>query len=195
MRFPFTPTPMAGLAALLLLLGCGGAKQSQDITSSAHAPVKAGALVYTAPTGAGYQLVKDASSSSTHLVLGLVGPAGAQLKGVVLTLNADAAKATWSNPGGTVDSYIKEGQVLALGAGTKLMKSQLSGASLQLALFQKGNAAAATLGAQPLLSVALDLKAGATPGPVSLSSATAQILDPTGTTQAITVAVGTLTAQ
>ena len=195
MRFPFTPKPISGLAALLVLLGCGGAKQSQDVTSTANAPVKAVALVYTAPTAGGYQLVKDASSSSTHLVLGLVGPAGTQIKGVVLTLNADAAKTTWNNPGGTADPYIKEGQLLALGAGTKLMKSQLSGSSLQLALFQKGTAPAATLDNQPILSVALDLKAGATPGPVSLSSATAQILDATGTTQAITVAVGTLTAQ
>ena len=61
MRFPFTPKPISGLAALLVLLGCGGAKQSQDVTSTANAPVKAVALVYTAPTAGGYQLVKDAS--------------------------------------------------------------------------------------------------------------------------------------
>jgi hypothetical protein len=138
--------------------------------------------------------VRDPASTTTHLVLNLVGPQGVQAKGAVLSLNVDGSKAVWGTPGGS-DPYIKEGQVLSLGTGTKLLKSQLSGSTLQAAIFQKGSTPAATLGSQPILSVALDLKAGATAGAISLSSASAQILDAAGATQAITVAVGSLTAQ
>ena len=191
--FPMDVLVLVG--TLSLFLACGGASAPAGLATSTNAP--ATTLSYTAPAtvGSAYRLVRSATSTGTHLVLDLVGPAGTQIKGVVLTLSADTAKATWNNPGGTTDPYIKEGQLLALGAGTKLIKSQLSGSGLQVALFQKGTAAAATLDYQPILSVALDLKAGTTPGPVSLSSATAQILDANGTTQAITVAMGTLTAQ
>jgi hypothetical protein len=139
-------------------------------------------------------LVRDPSSTGSHLVLSLVGPQGTQVRGALLSLNADGAKVAWGNPGGS-DPYIREGQVLALGTGTKLLKSQLSGSMLQAALFQKGATPAATLDSQPLFSVALDLIAGASTGAVKLSSASAQILDATGATQAITVAVGSLVAQ
>jgi hypothetical protein len=178
------------------LVGCGGSSttQASHSASATPAPTPAASLVYTAPSAAGYQLVRDPSSTGSHLVLSLVGPQGTQVRGALLSLNADGAKVAWGNPGGS-DPYIREGQVLALGTGTKLLKSQLSGSMLQAALFQKGATPAATLDSQPLFSVALDLKAGASTGAVKLSSASAQILDATGATQAITVAVGSLVAQ
>jgi hypothetical protein len=193
---PFRAPGLFVLAGVLVgLVGCGGTRQaSSGSATSAPAPTVASTLVYTAPSTGSYQLVRDPASTSTHLILGLVGPQGAQVKGAVLSLNVDGATASWSNPGGS-DPYIREGQVLALGTGTKLLKSQLSGTTLQAAIFQKGSVAAATLGSQPLFSVALDLKAGARTGAVNLSSASAQILDAAGATQAITVAVGSLVAQ
>ena len=188
------PVSFTALGVCLVgLLGCGGSSSVKP-TSSATPSGVASTLVYTAPTGDGYQLVRDASSTGTHLVLDLVGPVGAEIKGVEFSLGADATKATWGSAGG-VDPYLKEGEVLSLGTGTKLMKSKLSGSVLQAALFQKGSVAAATLGHLPILSVALDLKAGASAGAVSLTSATAQILDGSGKTQGITLALGNLTAE
>jgi hypothetical protein len=174
------------------LLACGGSNSPNASTTAT--PTIASGLTYTAPSATGYLLARDPSSTGTHLLLNLVGPQGAQVKGAVLSLNVDGAKVAWSNAGGS-DPYIKEGQVLDLGTGTKLLKSQLSGSALQAAIFQKGSAPAATLGNQPLFSVALDLKAGISPGAIALSSSSAQILDAVGTTQAITVAVGSLSAQ
>ncbi len=187
---PFRISGFLALTGVLVgLVGCGGAGKG---TTAGPAP--AGALVYTAPKVVGYQLVRDPASTGTHLVLGLVGPQGTQVRGAVLSLNVDGSMVGWGNPGGS-DPYIKEGEVLSLGTGTKLLKSQLSGSTLQAAIFQKGSVAAAPLGSQPILSVALDLKAGAHTGAVSLSSASAQILDAAGATQTITVAVGNLSAQ
>jgi len=180
------------VAALASLLACGGSSSSGTAQTPASTP--ATSLQYTAPAGTGYQLVQDASSTATHLVLDLVGPAGAQIRGVLLNVAADTAKTAWSHAGGT-DPFIKEGQALDLGTGPRLEKSQQTGANLQAALFQKGAGAAATLGTGPILSVALDLKAGAAAGAVSLSSSASQILDAAGNTQTITVAVGSLIAK
>ena len=152
-------------------------------------------MVYVAPTAAGYRIVADPSSYGSHLVLNLVGPPGAQIQGALVSLSVDGTKATWSNAGGSDDPYIREGQVLSLGTGTKLVKSQLSGSTLQAGIFQKGAATAATLGAQSICSVALDLKPGIAKGAIALSSPSAQILDASGATQSITVAVGSLKAQ
>ncbi len=187
---PFRISGFLALTGVLVgLVGCGGAGKG---TTAAPAP--AASLAYAAPAAAGYQLVRDPSSTNTHLVLGLVGPQGTQVRGAVLSLNVDGSMVAWANPGGS-DPYIREGQALSLGTGTKLLKSQLSGSTLQTAIFQKGSAPAATLGSQPILSVALDLKAGAPKGAINLSSASAQILDAAGATQAITVAVGSLSVQ
>jgi len=192
MKISLTTLKPAGCAvlggAMALFMGCGGASAPKASTP------EAGSLAYTAPTGSGYRLVRDPASTGSHLVLDLVGPAGTRLKGVVFTLNADTTRVAFANAGGT-DPYVKEGQVLTLGTGTPLVKGEIVGAALQSAVFQKGAAAPATLGNQPLLSVALNLKAGAALGAVNLSSTSAQILGASGKTQAITVAVGTLSAE
>lgn len=166
----------AGVAALAIV-GCSG-----GAGSSSPAP----RLGYTNPATSGYQLVADPSSTSTHLVLNLVGPAGAQLQGGTFSLTADAAKATWS-------PSVAEGGALDLGSGLKLMKSKADGSAMQVAIYQKG-ATAATLAAKPLFTVALDLKAGAK-GPVALAASSAKILDAQGNTVTVPVAVGTLTAE
>ncbi len=163
-------------AAALGILGCSGA------SGSGEAP----RLGYTNPASSGYQLVADPSSTATHVVLNLVGPAGAQLQGGTFALTADASKVTWS-------TTVAEGGALDLGSGVKLMKSKVDAESLQVAIYQKGTTAA-TLAAKPLFSVALDLKAGAK-GAVALNASSAKILDASGATVTVPVAVGTLTAQ
>ncbi len=189
---PFHSLSVAAVGGLLAtLVACGGsASKTNDLTAGSGAKM----LTYSAPAPSGFYLVRDGSSTSNHLVLNLQGPQGTQVKGVVLSLDADASKAVWSSPGGS-DPFLREGGALSLGSGTKLLKSQVDGQTLQAAIFQKGSTDAATLGSQAILSVALDLKAGAKTGKVNLSSASAQILDANGKVQVITVAVGTLTAE
>lgn len=171
------PLGFAAAGAVALgILGCSGA--SGNGTSPR--------LGYTNPANTGYQLVADPSSTATHVVLNLVGPAGAQLQGGTFTLTADASKVTWS-------PTVAEGGALDLGPGVKLMKSKVDAASMQVAIYQKGTTAA-TLAAKPLFTVALDLKAGAK-GSVALTASAAKILDATGATVTVPVAVGTLTAE
>jgi len=77
-------------AGLLLsfALACGGG--SHTTTPEAPPPVPAQGLVYTDPTGTGWRLVKDASSTATRLVLNLVGPAGLKTRGAGFNLKAAA---------------------------------------------------------------------------------------------------------
>ena len=187
---------LASLSAVVAgMLACGGSSSPTAPATAPTEPTTANTLVYSAPTVAGYQLVQDSSSTATHLILDLVGPAGTQLKGVLLTLSTDATRAAWGNPGGALDPYLNPGQALALGTGAKLLKGTVSGATLQAALYQKGSVTAATLGTQPILSVALDLKPGALTGGIALTPGLTQILDATGKTQIINVAAGSLSAK
>jgi hypothetical protein len=168
-----------GLAALgcvaLGILGCSG--------SNTSAPAASTKLGYTNPTTSGYRLVADPSSTGTHLVLNLVGPSGSQIQGGTFTLTSDAA---WS-------STVAEGGALQLGSGVKLLKSQVKGSALEVAIYQKG-VTAATLAEKPLFAVALDVKTGAK-GPIALTATDAKILDAAGNTVVVPVAVGSLSAE
>jgi hypothetical protein len=68
---------------LSLTLACGGGNSGG---TPAAAPAKG--LAYSDPTGSGWRLVKDASSTSTRLVLNLVGPAGLKTRGAGFNLQA-----------------------------------------------------------------------------------------------------------
>ncbi|HLO65428.1 MAG TPA: hypothetical protein VK188_00315 [Holophaga sp.] len=154
---------------LAALLGCGGASTRMG---------------YTDPAPGGYRLV-GVSTGEGGLVLDLVGPPGARIRGGLFTFQADPALAAW-------DSDARAGEALDLGPEPRLLKSRTDGSRLQVALYQK--AGAATLGDRPLFSITLAPLPGAR-GPVSLAALEARILDASGAALAVPVAVGTLHLQ
>lgn len=191
---------LSGSAALLLagLIACGGGGGS---STPPPAPT-ATSLAYTDPTSGTYKLVKNTSSSGSHLVLDLVGPSTGTAMGVSVSLSADTAKVTWVDvpAGGTTLVLMQNGTQFTLGTGTPIQKAKVSGSSLQATLAQKAPTAPASLNG-PLLRVALDLKSGlglaqGTTIALSADAVKCQVLPDTAATPAtITVSVGTLTAQ
>lgn len=184
------------LAALALIppLACGGGSGG----SGSASPVKtiADTLTYTNPSSGTYRLVRNpAKSTASHLVLDLLGPAG-EVSGVGFYLTADQTKVAWS----PVDAGDQEKAKSPVFSST-LVKSKVSGDSLQAGIYQKGTTAAVSATASTVLaSVALDLKANvpiATPASIALSAGKALILhgpaEPTATAP-ITISVGVLAA-
>ena len=86
MRLRALSLAFAGLL-LPLALACSGGSSS---SSSAAPAAPAKGLAYSDPSGTGWRLVKDASSTSTRIVLDLVGPSGTKTRGVGFNLQAAA---------------------------------------------------------------------------------------------------------
>lgn len=79
------------------------------------APTTSSGFAYTDPQGTGWRLVKNASSTSTHLVLDLVGPADQKGRGVGFNLRSDGSVKFARFPNG---SYVNDLGVFALGNKT-----------------------------------------------------------------------------
>jgi len=191
-----TITTLFYAASILTLTACGGGGGG---TPPPPPPTTyATALAYQNPAGSGYRLVQNAgASTATHLVLDLVGPSGTQGKGVAIFLSADGAKVSWVHPSGA-SGHLLAGGVFPLGTAPQLLKDKVEGGLLQAGVFQKGGSAT-TLGAAPLLSLALDLKGSTVAqGAVSLapqSGKQAVLLAADDSLTPITINVGTLNAQ
>lgn len=177
-------------ALLVLTLACGGGSQS----SSPEAP----SLVYTDPSGSGWRLVRNTSSTSGHLVLDLLGPAGTKARGVGLELTLGGTQATWAKVASS-DTQYAHNVLFDLGTDASLQpfRGKAAQGDLKVGLYQKGTAIALD---GPILSLAIDLKAGSAAGtavPLALTVAKAnclaegdQIVDLKGSIQ-----VGTLQVQ
>jgi len=73
--------------ALALLLACGGSAAGPGPVLP---PVSSG-LEYKNPAGSQWNLVRNAASSDTHLVLDLVGPSGTKYRGIGFNLQSDGS--------------------------------------------------------------------------------------------------------
>lgn len=186
------------ILALAALSACGGGGGGTGTTTPPPPPKTiADHLDYTAPTSGTYILVKDASSTPTHLVLDLLGPAGALTSGVGFYLSADSNKVTWAKVASGDAEYIQNG-AFNLGTGTQLIKSKVAGDQLQAGVYQKGaTVAPVTLTSTTVLAkVALDLKSNVPLGAVNFSAVSGKAVVTNGSASpaAITLAAGAIQA-
>ena len=200
-------------ATLLLGLACGGGSNSAP---PAAAPAPAQALTYRDPTSTGWRLVKDTSSTSTRLVLNLVGPSGLKTRGVGLNLQApltvkfgafgnglpinDAGVYQLTATGSTdpseplaITGGVKKGNLLSVGIYQKDrdQSAKDSGATLCQIAILFDPAAQLAVGTSLPLSVP---KAKAVPEDIGAVTDDQWTLDKKMRMADISIAVGTLTA-
>jgi hypothetical protein len=131
--------------ALVLVVGCGGSS-----SAPAPAPVPASKLAYIdpSPSASQWSLVKDATSTDTHLVLNLVGPSnGTKYRSVGLALQANPALvkfAQFKDANGNPIGYYQDGGIFLDRnmAGTAdvpatLQAGGVSNHNLMVGIFQK----------------------------------------------------------
>ncbi|HJW33580.1 MAG TPA: hypothetical protein VJ505_09480 [Holophagaceae bacterium] len=178
---------------LILSLACGGGGGGGGTTTTPPAP-PATTLAYTDPTSGMYQVKKNAGlSTSTHLVLDVVGAGAPNGAGLAFTLTADATRLTWTKVALADAEYIQNGAVLTLGSAPLPLKGKVSGSTLVGGLGQKGLGGSVALNGV-LARFAVDLKASAPKGTAALAQTKAQVLQSDGTISAITLTFGTLSA-
>lgn len=180
---------------LLLLLGCGGGGGGGAAPVSPAPTPSATGLVYSQTATSGWRWVaQPATNGTSHLILDLLGPEGLQIRGVGFSAQVDSSRVGWSSAGGS-DPFAREGSVLVLGTGSRLFRSQVSGGELEVGIYQKGGQAV-TLGAAPIVSIALDLRSSATGGtPFQEGGLAARVLLGDGSTQPISISFGQLAAK
>ena len=206
---------LAGL--ILSATACaGGSTSSQPAGSTpAPTPVPATTLAYTDPSGAGWRLLKDPSSTTTRVVLNLVGPAGQMTRGVGFNLKAPPGVKFDVFDGGLPvhDTGVYQllsavgdvNEPVALVAGVK------PGNLLSVGIYQKDRTHAAKDSGTTLCQIALLLdpaapaskgttlslsvpKAKVIPEDIGATTDETWILDRKMQMAGVTVAVGTLTA-
>lgn len=185
------PLLLAG-AALLATLACGGGGGGGGASAPAGPP--ATTLSYSGPAAdtTQWQLAEDSASTSTHLVLDLLAPAGAAGLGVTAVLTLNPAQATWSYVAGSAYAT----QTLFQNPKVDLASLSADKSQLRLLLGQAAGTAAVTYGSTPVVQVALDLAASATQSSaVTLTATQGGHLGTSPTPSAITIQVGTLQTQ
>jgi len=163
-----------GLAILVLLSACGGGGGS----TSPPAPPAAPSLAYEDPAGDGWKLVRDYTSTSTRLVLDLVGPADLKARGVGFNLQKGSGLifGTFADGGYASDTGVFELRgsnanfepYAGTDADPVLFASAplASGDVLSTGIFQKDRSYSAKSVTQPLVQIVLEPSA---PNPVTSS--------------------------
>ncbi len=206
------------LCAVLLLglTACSSSSSSPDTTVVTPAP-DATTLAYTDPLGSGWRLVKDGTSTSTRLVLNLVGPSGLKTRGAGFNLQASAgvkfttfdsglpindtgvyqlhmAGSTDPNDLQAITGGVKKGNILSVGLYQKDrdQAAQDSGVALCQISIALDSTVKLSSGARITLSV---LKAKVIPEDIGSVTDDLWTLDKKMRMADISVAVGTLIAQ
>lgn len=182
--------------ALLFLMACGGGGGG-GASSQPSQPAKAAGLAYTDPAGGGFRLIRDAGSTSTKLILRLVGPAASTGRGVAFTFTVDPALADLVKVADAEAEYVQNGEAFVLGDAPRFLKGIKQNGTLRVTVSQKGQGSARALDAA-LLKVAIQFKAAAglnagTAIPISVTEG--EYLPATGGPVAMTVSTGLLKAQ
>ncbi|MBI3131036.1 MAG: hypothetical protein HYZ13_06730 [Acidobacteria bacterium] len=178
--------------ALVLSLACGGGGGGGNPTPPT--PPAATSLAYTDPSTGTYQVKKNAGlSTSTHLVLDVVGSGAPNGAGLAFSLTADATRLTWTKVATGDAEFIQNGTVLTLGTAPLALKGKVTGNALVGGLGQKGLGSSVALNGV-LARFAVDLKAAAPTGTAALAQTKAQVLQSDGTIANITLTFGTLAA-
>lgn len=183
--------PFLASMALLGLTACGGGGGGSSPTT--------GTLTYTNPAyqGLPYQfaLVRDAASTSSTLVLDVVGPTGTGYAlpsvGVTFGFSVDLSKASW----GTAP-VVANGTVFPAGTGVQLVKGWVTGGYLQGIVATKGlTSEVADVGNGVIAKITLTAVPGAATGAVALSDTLqGNFMDNSGPPALpVKFAVGTLT--
>lgn len=154
MKFPISKIAILGLL-LTGFIACGGG-------SDPAAPLAKG-LAYTNPTGTGWRLVKDSSSTSTHLVLNLLGPATSKSRGVGFNLEGEGAvkfskfsNGLYVQDGGTYELFNLDAAVPGSPDDSALLNGGVKGTLLSVGIFQKDRRLTAKDHGGPLLRIAMD---------------------------------------
>lgn len=208
--------PLLLLLPVLLLpgLGCGGGSSTSGPASSAPA---AQGLAYTDPSGTGWRLLKDASSTDTRLVLKLVGPSGLKTRGVGFNLQAGAGATFGAFASGLPLEELGVYQLRQVGSTdpsepVACTGGRLKGNVLSVGLYQKDRDQSAQDSGAPLLRIALVLdpaakvpagtrvalavlKAKAIPEDIGSVGDDLWTLDQKMRMTTLSIAVGTLTAR
>lgn len=152
-RIPYLPF-IGATVALALFLACGG-----NTPTAVPIDNKAKALSYTDPTGSGWRLVQNSSSTPGHLVLDLMAPANTAGQGIGFKLSLDDTKAQWAKVSAQDPTYVKN-QCYDLGsdASSELYRGKVTNGDLVIGVYQKG-IANPVIYSGALVSVAIDYKA------------------------------------
>lgn len=202
------------VAACLLALvpiGCGGGSSAAIVP-----PAPATGLAYTDPSGSGWRLVKDPSSTNTRIVLALVGPAGTPSRGVGFNLQAPPSLAFQTFADGRFLEDAGRYELLSAADDPTEPVAMVGGVKpgnvLSVGLYQKDRAKSAKDSGAPLCRVALSLvqptaraagerldlsvlKAAIIPSDIGAVTDDAGTLDRKLRMAPITVAVGTLSTR
>ena len=187
------------LAALLTLAACGGGGGGGGSTSGGSGGGGTTlALAYVSPTGYASQatqcaLVLDAASTSSNLILDVIGPKGFGAVGLTFAFDVDTTKATWST-----SPVVTNGNVFTLGTGTQLCQGWVTGKRLQGIVASKGlGNQVSDAGTGIVAKISLTPVKGATAGTVTLTDAgLGNLMDNNGPPALpVHFSVGTLTLQ